>query len=327
MPNLRLTRLRCEYLVNPLGLDERAPRLSWELEGGRRGARQVAWRVRVASSPEILAAGGADRWDSGRTESAQTAHVVYVGQPLRSREAYHWAVEAWDETGAVLRSAPAHWTMGLLEKSDWTARWIAADPEIIRLDPAAIAPTLTEPGTPGCFRREFEVSGPVRRATVYVSARGLVEMDLGGKRVGEDLLVPEWTDYDKRIHYRTYDVTAQLVPGRNTFDAVLGDGWWSGFVGWQEQRGRHGSLENSLLLQLEIELADGNKLVVGSDNSWKCATGQILSSDFMMGESYDARRLPRHWLPALEVAAPAVPLVAQRSEPVRHGEELPPVSV
>jgi alpha-L-rhamnosidase len=324
--DLRLTALRCEYLVDPAGLGERAPRLGWQLESPRRGARQVAYRVRVASSPEPLAAGAADLWDSGRVTGAQTVHVAYAGRPLRSRDVCHWAVEVWDETGAVVSSPPARWSMGLLEPSDWTARWITADPEIIRRDPAAIAPTLTEPGTPGCFRREFDVPGPVRRATVYASARGLFELQLGGRRVGEDLFAPEWTDYDKRIHYRTYDVTALVAPGRNTLAALLGDGWWSGYVGWQEQRGRYGSLENSLLVQLELELADGRRLVVGTDAAWQCATGPVLSSDFMMGEVYDGRREPRDWLPAREVAAPAAPLVAQHSEPVRIIETLASVS-
>ena len=323
-----ITRLRCEYLADPLGIDETAPRLSWCLETPRRGARQLAYRIRVASTAEALAAGRADRWDSGRVESGETAHVVYGGTPLRSREVCHWSVEVWDETGASVRSAPAFWTMGLLEKSDWSARWIAADPEIIRRDPQAIAPTLTEPGTPAVFRRAFELpaSAAIRRATVYASARGLFELSLGGKRVGEDLFAPEWTDYEKRIHYRSYDVTSLLAAGRNELSATLGDGWWSGYVGWQEQRGRYGSLENSLLVQLEIELSDGSRFTLGTDGSWQCATGPILSSDFMMGEAYDARREPRDWLPAREVAAPAAPLVAQRAEPVRVTETLAPVS-
>ena len=324
--DLRVTYLRCEYLVAPLGIDERAPRLSWQLDSARRGARQVAYRVRVASTPELLATTKVDLWDTGRVESSETTHIVYAGRPLASRQTCHWSVEVWDETNTCTQSAPALWSMGLIEKSDWAARWIAADPEIIRRDPAAIAPTLTEPGTPGCFRREFEVPGTVRRATIYASARGLFELQLGGRRVGEDLFAPEWTDYDKRIHYRTYDVTAQLSPGRNTLDATLGDGWWSGYVGWQEQRGRYGSLENSLLVQLEVELTDGKKLVVASDASWQCATGPILSSDFMMGEFFDARRAPHDWLPALEVAAPTAPLVAQRAEPVRIIETRAPLS-
>jgi alpha-L-rhamnosidase len=334
---LHVAQLRCEYLVAPLGLDERAPRLSWAIEAHRRGARQAAYHVRVASTAKKLAAKENDLWDSGRIESSQTAHVVYAGQPLHSREVCHWCVEVWDEAGHAAHSAPAHWTMGLLEPEAWSARWIAADPEIYKHDQEAIAPALTEPGTPALFHKEFDVPGQVRRATLYASARGLFRLRLRGRRVSEDIFAPEWTDYDKRIHYRTYDVTGLVGRGRNVIAAMLGDGWWSGYVGWQETRGRYGSLENSLLIQLEVELAHGERLTIGTDNTWRCNTGPIISSDFMMGEIYDARRertgwdrtdfIGRGWLPAREVAAPAVPLVAQRSEPVRVVETIVPVSM
>ena len=326
MSDAAVTDLRCEYLVDPLGLDEREPRLGWILQSTRRGARQTAYRIRVSSTPEALAQGRAERWDSGRVESARSTHVTFGGAPLRSRETCHWNVEVWDETGASVHSPVAHWSMGLLVPSDWTARWIAADPEIRRRDTEAIEPTLTEPGTPGVFRREFEVPGSVRRATVYFTARGLVELSIGGQRVGEDQFAPEWTDYRRRIHYRTYDVTKLVATGANRIEAWLGDGWWSGYVGWQEQRGRYGSLENSVLVQLEIELTDGSHFRVVTDDTWRCATGPILSSDFMMGEVYDARREPREWLAAREVAAPSAVLVAQRSEPVRITELIAPLS-
>jgi alpha-L-rhamnosidase len=352
MTDLSVSHLRCEYLVDPLGIDERVPRLSWQIGSARRGARQVAYRVRVASAAAKLTGDEDDRWDSLRIESDQTTHVVYGGISLVSRDICYWSVEVWDETGAVARSAPSRWTMGLLEKSDWSAQWIAADPEIIRRDPAAIAPSLTAPGTPAVFRREFALSSAVKRATLYASARGIFELEIGGKRVGEDLFAPEWTDYDKRIHYRTYDVTALLSAGANTLSATLGDGWWSGYVGWQETRARYGSLENSLIVQLEVELANGQRVTLGTDRAWQCIAGPIISSDFMMGEIYDARRVVAlrgsagtearlatdpaasaagyqtfPWLSAREVAAPTVPLVAQRSEPVRITEELTPISV
>jgi alpha-L-rhamnosidase len=347
-PALRISHLRCEYLVAPLGLDERAPRLSWTIESDRRGVRQAAYRVRVAGTPEKLAAGEGDFWDSGRIEGNQTTHIVYVGRLLRSRDACHWCVEVWDDTGNTMRSEPSLWTMGLLEKTDppspsgsdaagWSAHWIAADPRIIEHDPEAIAPTLTEPGTPALFRKEFDVPGPVKRATLYASARGLFRLRLRGRPVGEDIFAPEWTDYDKRIHYRTYDVTGLVGRGRNVIAAMLGDGWWSGYVGWQETRARYGSLENSLLVQLEVELANGECLTFGTDGTWTCNTGPILSSDFMLGEIYDARReragwdrtdfTGKDWLSAREVAAPAVPLVAQPSEPVRVVETIVPVSM
>jgi alpha-L-rhamnosidase len=378
MPDLAVSNLRCEYLVAPLGLDELQPRLSWAIESDRRGARQIAYRLRVASTAEKLTRSEADFWDSGRVASSQTTHVIYAGPPLRSRDVCHWCVEVWDDAGHTLRSAPTLWTMGLLEKSDWSAKWIAADPEIIKRDEEAIAPTLTDCGTPTLFRKEFDVPGPIKRATIYASARGIFELQANGQRVGEDIFAPEWTDYDKRIQYRAYDVTALLKPGCNALGAMLGDGWWSGYVGWQETRARYGSLENSLIVQLEVELANGERVTVKTDGSWTCNTGPILCSDFMMGETYDARReriswdLPNlgrsdaagsagwqpavsptgsrqasegralvdyqsatqqtdslryDWLAAREVAAPTVPLVAQRSEPVRVVEQLTPLSV
>jgi alpha-L-rhamnosidase len=353
-PDLRVSGLRCEYLVDPLGIDERAPRLSWMLESARRGARQVASRVRVASTPEKLSAGGGDLWDSGRVEGHPTVHITYAGRLLRSRDVCHWCVEVWDEAGNTARSAPARWTMGLLDRTDWSARWIASDPEVIKRDSEAVAPTLTEPGTPALFRKEFDVSGPIKCGTLYASARGLFELRANGQRVGEDLFAPEWTDYDQRIHYRTYDVTALIHEGRNALGATLGDGWWSGYVGWQETRGRYGNLENSLLIQLELELAGGGVLMVVTNGTWLCRTGPILSSDFMMGETHDARReragwdtaspmalrgsagtdpaAPAaghedlRWLPVREVAPPSAPLVAQRSEPVRITETIVPIS-
>ncbi|WP_438482603.1 family 78 glycoside hydrolase catalytic domain [Oleiharenicola lentus] len=321
-----LTHLRCEYLVNPLGIDERVPRLSWQLASERRGARQTAYRILVASSLENLDAGTGDRWDSGRIESDQTTHVSYGGAALQSRGVCHWRVESYTDVGETLFSPPSFWTMGLLEKSDWTARWIAADPEILRRDPAAIVGTLTEPGTPACFQRSFEIRNAVKRATLYASARGVFELRANGARIGEDIFAPEWTDYEKRIHYRTYDVTRMLKAGANSLLFTLGDGWWSGYVGWQERRGRYGSLENSLLAQLEIEFADGSRQTITTDRAWQCATGPILSSDFMMGEIYDARREAGPDLPAIEVSAPHVSLVAQRAEPVRITETLEPVS-
>ena len=357
----RINQLRCEYLIAPLGIDERAPRLSWALESNRRGARQTAYRIRVASTPEKLAAGEGDRWDSGRIESNQTTHIVYTGKPLQSRDVCHWCVEIWDETGQFTMSESSLWTMGLLEKSEWSAKWIAADPEIIKRDKEAVAPTLLEPGTPALFRREFDVSGPIKRATLCASARGVFELRANGRRVGEDIFAPEWTDYDKRIHYRTYDVTALLQSGRNALGAMLGDGWWSGYVGWQETRARYGSLENSLMVQLEVELHNGQRITVNTDGSWTCNTGPILFSDFMMGETYDARRertgwdsakfFGNDWLPARELCSrrreeadasiasgtgnppphvggyESIPLVAQRSEPVQIVERLTPVSL
>jgi alpha-L-rhamnosidase len=351
-----VTDLRCEYLDSPLGIDETRPRLSWRMQTQRRGARQSAYQVQVASSPQRLAEGTPDLWDSGRIASDQSTQVIYDGTPLTSRKACHWHVSVWDELGDPIRSDTALWTMGLLQPEDWQARWISHDSQIIARDPEAIEATQLQPGTPPLFRKVFQVPAAVRRATLYGTARGVVDLYLNGRRVSDDRLLPEWTDYHHRLHYRTFDVTGQILPGANALGAILGDGWWSGYVGWQEFRAAYGSLQNSLCLQLEVELTDGTRLVVPTDASWRCETGPLLFSDMMMGESYDARRertgwnQPKfndaQWLPAIEVDPPRVripkfgysrnvpaetqdklPLVAQPSEPVRIVEKISPVSV
>src|SRR5205823_79937 len=97
--DLRVSRLRCEYLVNPEGIDERVPRLSWTIESDRRGARQTAYRIRVASLLEKLSCDEGDLWDSGRVESSRTTHIAYAGSLLTSRQVCHWRVQVWDDAG------------------------------------------------------------------------------------------------------------------------------------------------------------------------------------------------------------------------------------
>jgi len=129
-------RLRCEYLSNPMGIDVPRPRLSWVVVSDERGARQTAYRILVASSPEELAAGRGDLWDSGRVESDQTLHVVYDGRPLKSGQPCYWKVRVWDAQGkASAWSRPATWSMGMIEPADWQARWIAADAQPVKARP------------------------------------------------------------------------------------------------------------------------------------------------------------------------------------------------
>jgi alpha-L-rhamnosidase len=121
-------RLRCEYLDNPLGIDFTEPRLGWELRAtdeGARGLQQSAYQVQAASSPELLAEGKPDLWDSGQVLSDETIGIVYAGEKMASRDRCHWRVRVWDQDGEPSAwSEPALWTMGLLEASDWQAKWI-----------------------------------------------------------------------------------------------------------------------------------------------------------------------------------------------------------
>lgn len=334
------SHLRCEYLENPLGIDVLKPRLSWMLDSPLRGQKQTAYRVLVASTVENLQSDRGDLWDSGKVNTDQSAHVVYNGRDLASGMSCFWKVLVWDAHGKKSAwSVPSLWTMGLLSPADWMGEWIGMKQAAPGLPLRKGDPV---PGPPApFFRKSFTLDKPVKRALLYLTARGLVEPHLNGARVGkagigEDVFVPEWTDYYKRIQYRAYDVTPAVKQGENIIGAVLGDGWYSGYIGWRKERGHYG-LQNSLLIQLALEHADGSRTTIVSDGSWKCAEGPILSSDIMMGEVYDARKeMPgwdapgfddRSWQPAITCEKPAATLVAQSSEPVQVTKYVTSVSM
>lgn len=321
--------LRCEYLKDPLGVDSASPRLSWVIQSQQRGQRQTAYQVLVASSPEALNNDRGDLWDSGKVASDETAHIVYAGKLLASRQACCWKVRAWDRDGQPSRwSWRAGWEMGLLQPGDWSAQWIATDwQKVDRKSAAAPVPIL---------RKSFALGGKaIASARLYVTALGLYEMRINGWRVGESVLAPDWTDYRKRVRYQVYDVTNLLKPDNNAMAALLGNGWYCGHIG-------NGGFQffgttPAFFAQLEVTYADGSTQRIVSDASWKTHASPILASDFMLGESYDATQEVPGWdSPGLNDASwpaakvpyePARLLEGQVMQPVRQTGELKPKAV
>jgi len=161
MSKVNIVRLRTEYKENPLGIDVRTPRLSWNLESEVRGQRQTAYRVLAASSHEALAADRGDLWDSGRVESEDCLHVEYAGVALTSRQDCFWKVRIWDMDGAASAwSDPACWTMGLLDATDWRARWIGHDLPPRRVPDAS--PEMTFDGCAWVSDPREEIVHPAR---------------------------------------------------------------------------------------------------------------------------------------------------------------------
>ena len=336
--------LRCEYQVNPPAVDAPAPRLSWIVTGEGRGLRQTAYRILAASSSDKLAADQADRWDSGKVESDETAFIAWGGAALPPRAQVFWKVMVWDQDGKASRwSEPAFFGAGL-PAADWKAQWIGYD---VPLDPGqsmiwAASPALTlvmpklkvyRPAP--CLRKGFTAGKPVRRAVIYASALGLFELWLNGERVGRDYFTPGFTDYNKRLYYLAYDVTPLVKPGPNALGAILADGWYAGNVFARGQKWFGSDLR--LRAELHLEYEDGTEATVLTDSSWRGSEGPIREADIQGGEAYDARREldwsrpefdDREWR-AVDLGATTAPAVFQAYPgiPVRRTVELKPKTI
>ncbi|GAB4580172.1 MAG: alpha-L-rhamnosidase [Anaerolineales bacterium] len=319
-----LFHLTCEYRNNPLGIDVPQPRLSWQLHSPQRGAHQTAYQILVASSEAALNDDTNLLWDTGKIETDQSIHIPYCGPTLKSGQRVYWKVRVWNENGEMVESPSAWWEMGLLEYGDWQAKWIGA--------PFFGGPRTTSPAP--YLRKEFTLPKPVIHARLYATALGLYECYLNGVRVGNALLTPGWTDYNKHIQYQTYDVTS-LLHDQNAWGVILGDGWAVGHIAWA---GRQCYTDRpQFFAQIVLTYADGSQGVIATDDTWKVAYGPILESDMLMGESYDARRELGAWnLPGYEDAewgavellsgTPAT-LIATNGPPILRQEELHPVTI
>lgn len=324
--NVHVKQLRCEYLVSPLGLEITEPRLSWVLQSSDRGQVQTACQVLVASSAEFLKQNRGDLWDSGKVPSEQTTHVPYVGKPLGSRQSCFWKVRVWDRDDKPSGySDTASWEMGLLNPADWQAQWIAQSTDV-------------EGTTAPLFRREVNLHGKIRRARAYLCGLGYQELRINGSKVGDHLLDPGYTRYDKRMLYVTHDVTHLLKTGPNAIGVMLGNGWFNvqARTAWDFNKAPWRATPR-MLLSLQIEFEDDRVITVGSDADWKASTGPIVFNSIYGGETHDARlEQPgwdqpgfndSAWKPAQRVEAPDGKLVAQTMPSIKAGRVLSPVNV
>jgi len=323
---LEVKKLRCEYKSDPVGIDVPKPRLSWQLSSTEKNVLQTSYEVRVGESEAALAKGKMS-WASGKQMSDESAHVEYGGPALESGHIYYWQVRAGDNHGHTSDwSKTAKWEMGLLEAADWHAKWIT--PDLVEDEKKSNPSPL--------LRREFTVKKQVARARLYASAMGLYEMQLNGKRVGDQYFTPGWTAYDFRYQYQTFDVTAMVKDGGNCLAAMLGDGWFRDRLAWNERRNVYGK-KVALLAQLEITYADGTEEIVGSDEKWRASTGAVLESDIYNGETYDARLGKTGWSEAgfddkewkgvTVMGSVKAKVVAPSGPPVKAIEEVKPVKV
>lgn len=320
----QVVKLVCEYHENPIGIDVEKPRLSWQLVSDQQDVMQTSYEIRVFDSKNSKK--GKQIWASGKVNSDQSVNIEYAGPSLKSMQRVYWQVRVWDNNKkATSWSELAFWEMGILEPSSWSASWITMKDE-----------KVSENSRPAhYYRNEFSSAKKVASASVYVTSLGLYELYLNGKKVGDELFTPGWTSYNKRLQYQTYDVTS-MIQQKNALGAILGDGWYRGNIGWQDQRNYYGE-QLALLMQLKINYTDGTSETIVSDDNWKVSNGPIVKSDIYNGEKYDARLEMSGWASAgfddgswanVDVMdQPGTKLIAPQGVPVKAIEEIKPIEL
>ncbi|MBC7947389.1 MAG: family 78 glycoside hydrolase catalytic domain [Chitinophagaceae bacterium] len=327
-----VANLRCEMLVNPQGIDVKQPRLSWQLQSEVRNIVQASYQLLVSSSAEVLKQNKGDVWNSGLVSSDQSLHISYNGPTLRPGKKYFWKVLVRTNKGPAQSNQVASFSTGL-EKDQWEAKWIG-------FDKASAWDSVTQWSRLSAryLRKEFQSQPQVKRATVYISGLGMYELYLNGRKIGDQVLAPNPTDYRKTYFYNTHELTSQVKTGNNAISVVLGNGrFFTMRQNYKTQK--HNTFGYpKLLLQMVIEYTDGTSKTVVSDESWKLnVDGPIRTNNEYDGEEYDATREfygwtqagynDSKWIQPEVVEAPGGKMVAQMSEPMKVMQTLKPVTI
>jgi alpha-L-rhamnosidase len=310
--DLKITGLQCAYANNPVGIDVQTPPLSWRLESDRRGTFQHACEIIVADSPEKLSDNLGNIWDSGILEASSSCGVKYAGPALKSRMRYYWKVKVWtDKDTDGTWSEPAFFEMGLLKPEDWQGDWISFNGG--------------RTGRVLYFKGIFNIDKPVQSARTYISGIGYYELNINGKRAGDQQLDPAISDYGKRVYYSTYDVTPMLKK-ENVVLVSVGPGWYG---------------IPKLRMQIEINFKDGTSAILSSPSMRSVTTGPVIRSSVYDGELYDAREensemyaysLPdnfinKKWGYANITDAPGGIMVSQNMEPIKIMDTIVPADI
>jgi len=243
--------LKCENLQNPLGIDKTAPRFSWKIRSNKNGTEQKAFQILVASTPTLLDNDQTDLWNSGKTESSASILVPYEGKTIGSGLSAYWKVRVWDEAGNVSPWSPvSEFSIGLLNKEDWHASYIGFPSDATFSD----CPQL---------KKSFNMDDAGKKMFLYVNSLGYHEVYLNGKKVGDGVLSPAVSQFNKRSWVITYDLSSLVKKGRNDLVLWLGSGWYSS--------GLPGVIDQGPLVKAQLEQLTGKqrKIVLATNSSWE----------------------------------------------------------
>ena len=315
--------LQTEHLYNPIGIDAKQPRFTWRILDFGRTFHLAGYKFLVGLDSAAVAHGQGDQWQrQGHDDSA--VHL-YAGKPLKPFTKYFCQVRLTSTNGQTLTSHISSFETGMITQANWKGNWIS-DTRDIHLKPAAY------------FRKGFAIQKQVASARLYIAAVGLYEASINGNRVGNHLLDPMYTRFDRRNLYVSYDVTDNLQQGNNAIGILLGNGWYnlqSTAVWYFDKapwRGRP-----TFCLDLRITYTDGTQQTISTDNTWKTTLSPIVFNSIYTGEHIDARKNIAHWneqnfidtgwQDAIYRPAPSQNVTAETTVPIHITDVLPAKSI
>ena len=320
-----IRNLRCEYMVNPVGIDTEKPRFTWQMVSENRGAEQSAYEILVGTDPVDVASGKANVWASGRIKGS-TVPALWSGPPLQPFTRYYWAIKIRERnSGWTKLSETASFETGYMKKVPWKGHWIT-DTYDYNLKPAPY------------FRKEFSVSRQVTSARAYIAVAGLYELSINGQKAGDHRLDPMYTRFDRRTLYVSYDVTGHLQEGDNVIGVLLGNGWYNhqSTAVWYFDKAPWRA-RPKFCMDLRITYEDGTEETVATDRDWKTSLSPVIFNSIYTAEHYDARlEQPgwdspgfndSKWRNSLNTGAPSSNITAQVLHPIRNVLEIPPAEM
>lgn len=320
---LAVAGLKTEHLINPLGIDNPAPRFSWHMEDSRAGAAQTAYRITVAT--DSLSFDSTTIWDSGRIPSGEVM-ATYAGPTLNPRTRYWWRVTCEDKDGVAIQSGTTFFETGLMSQYNWRGSWIS-DNNGTDFKPAPR------------FRKEFKARGDIAQARAYIAVAGLYTMYINGSKVGDRILDPAFTRYDRTVLYTTYDITERLRAGSNAVGIELGNGWYNHqpVTTWHFDNAPWRA-RPTFCIDILIRYKDGTEEIIPSGIGWHTSSsGPLVYNNIYTGEHYDARREQAGWAePGFDErdwdgvklrSCPAPKVCSQQMVPIRESEEIEAVAI
>jgi len=332
---LQPSSLTCEYLVNPLGIDTKVPRFSWNFTSSERNQAQSAYEIIVSDNTADIIKGIGNAWATGKIVSAVNIQLPYAGKPLQSFTRYYWKIKVYHQNGAASEWSTVNWfETAMLTAGEWKASWISdgsANP--------ALDEDYYKPDRMPLLRKTFSAAKKVLSARLYISGIGYYEAYLNAKKISGNVLDPGFTTYRKQVLYVVHDITPLIKKGVNTAGIMLGSGWWNPlpfkfFARWDlrnyQQTGRP-----CVKAEIHINYTDGTKEIIATDASWQSAPGPITQNNVYIGEHYDARLEQKNWSSSNEdklawknavlTPGPEGVLTAQMQPPIRVTKIVQPV--